>query len=631
MNQGVSHRRYLSLIEHKTLLRIYLMASMTSMVLWVCEGWFGIGAAHDRWAQPLFALGMLGLYAGLKRYPQSLVMAQRVGVLALAVYFVASSFSVLFMATNTASPYFLANNLLWMPVIALVLQLAFPWRWAFALSLGLLGLVALPAVFLEWVAGEPAWRGVLQSFLVNGVLMQLTFLFCLMSVDRLKNGIGLIVAGRDDGPLDAQQALESWVQERTEELAQAKEEAETASQAKSRFLAVMSHELRTPLHAMLVSADLLSERIGLPIDEARDKRLVDTIQTSGHHLLSLIDQILELSRIESGQLQAHRHVVDLETVLRKACDAVKPLTEAKGLRLLTGLPDDLPKLRLGDELRLTQILINLLGNASKFTMQGHIVVSIRSMADSSLGEDWVRFSVVDTGPGMEEAHQAKVFEAFYQIDNQSTRQHPGVGLGLTITKELVTLMRGRLQLRSTPGLGTRIDIDLPLPIAQPPQIASSSVAEPLASLSGHTVLVADDDDLNCMLACDVLSQAGAIVHTRDNGLAALDFLKSHRPSVVLMDWQMPGMDGLEATRRLRAGEAGEWARDVPVIGLTANAFTHDRELCLAAGMNAILTKPINRQQLLRELAFWAKKASLRDMHAQAPRQVPPDPPPDTPP
>lgn len=619
MTQGVSHKRYLSLIERKTLLRIYMIASIASMMLWVCEAILGVTAAHDRWAQPLFALVMLGLYAGLKRYPNSLVMTQRLAVSALAVYFVASSFSVLFMAPNTASPYYLANNLLWMPVIALVLQLAFPWRWAVSLSLGLLGLVALPAVFLEWIADEPAWRGVLQSFLVNGVLMQLTFLFCLMSVDRLKNGIGLIVAGRDDGPLDAQHALESWVQERTEELAQAKEEAEAASQAKSRFLAVMSHELRTPLHAMLVSADLLSDRVGLPIDETRDKRLVDTIQTSGHHLLSLIDQILELSRIESGQLKPQVQAVDLETILRKACDAVKPLTEAKGLRLLTGLPEDLPKMRMGDELRLTQILINLLGNASKFTMQGHIAVSIRSTPDAPAGEDWVRFSVIDTGPGMEEAHQARVFEAFYQIDNQSTRQHQGVGLGLTITKELVTLMHGTLQLRSTPGLGTRIDIDLPLPVANAPQMASSTQLVLSTSLKGHTVLVADDDDLNCMLASDVLSQAGAVVHTLSNGLATLEFLKKHRPSLVLMDWQMPGLDGLETTRKLRAGEAGELSRDVPVIGLTANAFPQDRELCVAAGMNAVLTKPVNRQQLLQELAFWASKEPMQDVNARMPR------------
>ncbi|MGE5450949.1 MAG: ATP-binding protein [Acidobacteriota bacterium] len=617
MNQGVSHKGYLSLIERKTLLRIYMIASIATMVLWLCEGFFGIGAAHDRWAQPVLALLMLSLYATLQRYPQSLVMTQRIAVFALAVYFVASSFSVLFRPPNTASPYFLANNLLWMPMIALVLQLAFPWRWAVGISLGLLALVALPAVLMEWFAGEAAWRGVMQSFLINGVLMQLTFLFCLMSVDRLKNGIGLIVAGRDDGPLDAQQALESWVQERTEELAQAKEEAEAASQAKSRFLAVMSHELRTPLHAMLVSADLLSDRAGLPVDEARDTRLIDTIQTSGHHLLGLIDQILDLSRIESGQLRPHVHVVDLESVLRKACDAVKPLTEAKGLRLLTGVAADLPPMRMGDELRLTQILINLLGNASKFTMQGHIAVSIRATPEAPVGEDWVRFSVIDTGPGMDEAHQLKVFEAFYQIDNQATRQHQGVGLGLTITQELVTLMHGRLQLRSTPGLGTRIDIDLPLPPAKAPQPELS--AKTPTTLVGHTVLVADDDDLNCMLASDVLSQAGAIVHTLGNGASVLAFLKTHRPSVVLMDWQMPGMDGLEATRRLRAGEAGELSRDVPVVGLTANAFSQDREACLAAGMNAILTKPVNRQQMLQELALWATKEPLRDVISRTPR------------
>ena len=619
MNQGVSHQRYLSLIERKTLLRVYLISSVATMALWICEGLAGTGAPHDRWAQPLFALVMLALYAGLKRYPKSLLQTQRLGVAALALYFVVSSLTVLFMAPNTSSPYFLANNLLWMPVITLVLQLSFPWRWAFGLSIALLCLVALPGVLLGWVAGEPAWSGLLQSFLLNGTLMQLTFLFCLVSVDRLKNGIGLIVAGREDGHEDAQNALESWVQDRTEELAQAKEDAETASHAKSRFLAVMSHELRTPLHAMLVSADLLSDRSALPPDEARDKRLVDTIQTSGHHLLSLIDQVLDLSRIESGQLKLHAQVIDLEQVVRKACDAVKPLAEAKGLRLLTGLPADLPKQRLGDDLRLTQILINLLGNASKFTSQGHIAVSIAVAPDAPAGEDWLRFSVIDTGPGLTDEQQARVFEAFYQVDDHDNRKHKGVGLGLTITKELVTLMHGHLSLRSAPGLGTRIDIDLPIPVADAQQMANAAVEAPPSDLSGHTILVADDDDLNCMLASDVLSQAGAVVHTRDTGLGALAFLKNHRPSVILMDWQMPDVDGLEATRRLRAGEAGELARDVPVVGLTANAFPQDRELCLQAGMNAVLTKPVNRQQLLRELAFWASKAPMRDINAPTPR------------
>lgn len=618
MGTNASHQRYLSLIERKTLLRLYLIASVATMAMWVFEGLFNIAAPHDRWAQPLFALVMLGLYAGLKRYPNSMVTTQRIGVFTFAAYFVASSVSVLFMGSSTPSPYFLVNNLMWMPVIALAFQLAFPWRWAVALSLGLLGLVALPAALLESIHGDPAWREAMQSFLVNGALMQLTFLLCLTSVDRLKNGIGLIVAGRDDGTHDAQQALESWVQDRTDELAQAKNAAETASQAKSRFLAVMSHELRTPLHAMLVSADLLSDRAGLPLDEDRDKRLLDTIQTSGHHLLSLIDQILDLSRIESGQLKPQIQAVDLEQVMRKASDAVKPLTEAKGLRLLTGMPEHFARKRMGDELRLTQILINLLGNASKFTQQGHVAVSIGPTPEPPPAHPagpWVRFSVIDTGPGMDEAHQSKVFEAFYQIDNASTRKNSGVGLGLTITKELVTLMGGRLSLRSTPGLGTRIDIDLPLPEAQASDTPPPITPEPRTSLHGHTVLVADDDELNCMLASDVLTQAGAVVHTMASGSNALAFLKTHRPSVVLMDWQMPDMDGLEATRRLRDGEAGELSRDVPVVGLTANAFPQDRELCLQAGMNAILTKPVNRQQLLRELAHWAAQAPLRDMHA----------------
>jgi signal transduction histidine kinase/FixJ family two-component response regulator len=602
--QEAGHTRYLSLIEHKTALRIYLIAAVAALVLWVCEWGTKVIAPHDRWAQPALALLMLWLYRNLNVNPQRLLTTQRIAAGGVGVYFMVSCLSALFFNRQAVSPYWVANNFQWMPVVSLLLHLTFPWRWAVWLSVSMLGMIALPAVWLEATSSDPAWSGVMQSLVINGVLMQITFLASLVSVDRLKHGIGLIVSGHKDGPSDARQALEMWVKDRTDELARARDAAETASRAKSRFLAVMSHELRTPLHAMLVSADLLADKSSLPSDQDRDARLLHTIQTSGQHLLTLIDQVLELSRIESGKVEAIEQPMDLNTIVQKACTAVKPMAELKGLKLLVGLPDDLPTMRMGDELRLTQVLINLLANATKFTTQGRISLTLRKLPNAESGEDWVRMSVIDTGQGMTESDQSRVFDAFYQVDSGSNRNHGGAGLGLTITQELVTLMKGRLTLKSQPGHGTRIDVDLPLPVLQDTGPAEPRQQGAGRDLRGQLVVVVDDDDVNRMLAAEVLIGAGARVHEINNGSDALTYLRDHRPAAVLMDWRMPGMDGLETTQRLRQGDAGDISRDVPIIGLTANAFDEDRHTCLCAGMNNVLTKPVDRKQLLDELCHW---------------------------
>lgn len=619
------HERYLSLIERKTALRIYLIGALAALLLWACELVLDVSAPHDRWAQPALALLLLVLYRTLRLRPDTLVATQRVAACGLVVYFLIGTVSALFFHRQAVSPYWVANNFTWMPVVSLLLHLAFPWRWAVRLSLLMLAIVALPATWMGLTASDPGWAGVMESLILNGVLMQLTFLVTLISVDRLKHGVGLIVAGHTHGHGDARAALDAWVQQRTDELAKARDAAESASRAKSRFLAVMSHELRTPLHAMLVSADLMADgrhaAEGLPSDEARDARLLHTIQTSGQHLLSLIDQVLELSRIESGKIEPVEQPMDLHAVVRKACAAVKPMAELKGLKLLTGVPDDLPPWRMGDELRLTQVLINLLANATKFTQQGHVSLTLRTLPADANGQAWVRLSVIDTGEGLSEADQGKVFDAFYQADSGSTRSHGGVGLGLTITQELVTLMKGRLGLRSKAGQGTRIDVDLPLPVLQDTSHASPPAPAPLRSLTGLTVLVVDDDDVNRMLAAEVLTSAGAEVHEVDNGQAALDWLREHQPTVVLMDWRMPGMDGLQATQALRQGAAGDLSREVPVIGLTANAFDEDRHVCLVAGMNNVLTKPVDRRQLIDEVLYWAAGDAGRARQAAALRSA----------
>lgn len=601
--------RFLSLIERKTALGFYLIAAVACLLVWGSELIAGISTPHDRWAQPVLALLLLWMWAMLRRNPQSLMLTQRVVVGGVCLYFVIGTLSVLIFNQQPASPYWIATNFQWMPVVALLMHITWPWRWAVSLSIALLALVAIPAWVLEVGATDQVWSGVVRSLVVNGVLMQITFLVSLLSVTRLKHGVSLVVAGDPHGPTDARDALNAWVQERTSELAQAKDTAETASLAKSRFLAVMSHELRTPLHAMLVSADLLADHPERARDP-RDALLIKTIHSSGQHLLTLIDQVLELSRIESGKVDPVLAPLDLSAIADKALAAVSPQATVKGLELRRHVSPSLALSRMGDELRLTQVLINLLANAIKFTDRGHVSLSMGPSPTKAVdGVAGVRLSVSDTGQGMSQSEQSRVFEAFFQADTNSTRTNGGVGLGLTITQELVGLMHGTINVNSRERQGTRIDIDLPLPVLA--DDARLPVRRVLGSpdLKGTEVLVVDDDPVNSMLATEVLRAAGATVFTADTGPAALAFLRQHTPNVVLMDWRMPGMDGLEATRRVRQGEAGTASLDVPVLGLTANAFSEDRSACLNAGMNHVLTKPVDRQQLLEEVGYWATQSA----------------------
>jgi signal transduction histidine kinase/ActR/RegA family two-component response regulator len=610
--------RFLSLIEVRTARRIALLVAVAIAVLWGMELHSGVVAPHDQIGLPGIGLTMLALYVRLRRDPTSLLSCQRIAVVMVMAYFLMCSVTAMMHAAGTLSPYWTANNLQWLPVVTLLLHFSYPWGIAMRLSTLMLVITGLPAVWLGWVDQESSWQALTRSLLINSILMQITFTLCLLVITRFTAGVRAIVAGTTGGANDIRQALENWVNQRTAELAQARDASESASQAKSRFLAVMSHELRTPLHAMLVSADLLNEI--QPHDAPADPRqraLLGTIQSSGQHLLALIDQVLEMSRIEAGKLEASEHPIDLAVLTQRACAAVRGRAELKGLKLMVGLPDDLPRMRVGDELRLSQVLINLLANAVKFTQTGHVSLTVRPLPDAPAGEDWLQWSVIDTGPGMNEREQGHVFEPFYQADDGSTRDHGGVGLGLTITRELVTLMRAQLTLRSQPGLGTRIDMALPLPILQNTIAMPDKTQSTLPDLRGCTALVVDDDQVNRMLAAEMLKGAGIEVIEAESGHHALLALQRHRPDIVIMDWQMPGMDGLEATRLIRHGEAGEAARDVPVLGLTANAFDQDRHTCLAAGMNNVLTKPVTRDALLAEVAFWTTHDDLGQMPRRA--------------
>ncbi len=519
----------------------------------------------------------------------------------------------------------------------------------------------------------------------------------------------------------------------------ARERAEAASLAKTRFLANMSHELRTPLNAVIGAAQLMraDDR-----DAEQRAQLVDAIQRSGTNLLGLIENILDLSRIEAGEMKLVAHDFHLVDCLEAALATAGLAARAKGLQLACIVAPDLPAWRHADGNRLRQVLLNLLGNAVKFTVQGEIVVRV----ERGPGLEDVRISVTDTGIGIGAASLGHVFEPFRQGDDGAQRRFGGSGLGLAIVRQLVEAMDGHIGVQSTLGQGSSFELVLPLPPAhecadEPPaqnhrvayfephassaealqaqltrlgcqvqrcrdaselrvwcaqsdpalphpwllvctdtpeaaEVLSQTVGlldpewvvglsslesadatmalQPLnlprriikpvlraalasrlvaasavsaAAVSRHVpssksvlpsssaasramthVLVVEDDPLNQTIVCRLLNHAGYGVSAANDGQSALAALREMSYDIVLMDWQMPDMDGLEVTRRVRAGEAGAATSLVPIVALTANAFSEDRDACLNAGMNDFLTKPVLANHLRAAIERWARPA-----------------------
>ena len=379
-------------------------------------------------------------------------------------------------------------------------------------------------------------------------------------------------------------------------LAKARDEAEAANKAKSAFLANTSHEIRTPLNALLGLARLARQPT---LDESRRRQYIEQISESAETLSGILSDILDLSKIEAGKMHLDHVVFDLHALLTSLYQAYGALADTKGLALSIERDDDLPEAVLGDPVRVRQILSNYLNNALKFTETGLLRLAARVVRTGLL-----RFEVIDTGPGVDEATQARLFNPFTQADNSVTRSHGGTGLGLSICRELAEMMGGSVGLVSVPGQGSCFWAELPLPPGDPDELETGSTNGEADPIVGAKVLMVEDNPVNMMIAVALLEQWGAIVAQAGDGQEAIEAVDLAAASggpfdAVLMDVQMPGMSGHEATLQLRRRYE---RRELPIIALTAAALVSERNQAMAAGMNDFLTKPIDAQRLRHTLA-----------------------------
>ena len=381
--------------------------------------------------------------------------------------------------------------------------------------------------------------------------------------------------------------LEELVKKRTLALSIAKEAAEAANRAKSIFLANMSHELRTPMNAILGFAQLMERDKRIPEDVLRN---ITTINRSGKHLLSLINDVLEISRIESGRNQVAEESFNLIETLEVVREMIVVRTNDKRLAFNVEYANGLPRYVLGDAHRLQQVLINLLGNAVKFTEQGEIRLVVCTQPDQR-----ILFSVLDTGPGISKEEQEHIFDAFYQVYGSASKGE-GSGLGLAISREFVRLMGGELTLKSKLNNGCTFSFSLPLPITDNrPSVAKSLWVTGLTpGQNPPRILVTEDQIDNQSVIEQLLKQIGSEVCIASNGVEAVELFQSWRPQLILMDIRMPVMDGYEATRCIRKLPGGD---TLPIIALTASVFEEDRAQLIEAGCNEMITKPIQAEFL----------------------------------
>ncbi|MEP7365184.1 MAG: ATP-binding protein [Acidobacteriota bacterium] len=395
------------------------------------------------------------------------------------------------------------------------------------------------------------------------------------------------------------------IAQRTRELAESRDRAEESNRLKSQFLATMSHEIRTPLNGVLGLTRLVlgSELAG----EQREH--LELARQSGESLLALLNDILDLSRIEAGRLDLVRETFALREILSAALAALHLEARRKGLKLSIAVDADVPDCLVGDAMRLRQVILNLVGNALKFTAEGGVALTVEAAGGQGL-EQMLRFSVRDTGIGIGAEQQEAIFDAFRQADSSSTRQHGGSGLGLSISRRLVEMMGGELGVTSQFGEGSTFWFTTKVEVASaPPEKCIPRPVPPTASRgNGIHVLVVEDNPVNQRVTQRLLQQAGCGVSVCGNGLVALDMMSEGTFDIVLMDVHMPEMDGLTATQTWRKREAGK-AKPLPILAMTACAMEGDRERCLQSGMDDYLAKPLIPEELIAKVLALTGRAA----------------------
>jgi signal transduction histidine kinase/ActR/RegA family two-component response regulator len=471
----------------------------------------------------------------------------------------------------------------------------------FVCALSMLGCIALLWAEAAGVVHADPGMSPFQRGLTAVLTLGVTTAVFLIALRRLRRSLDQTLAAREeltrrnDELRHAQAGLEEIVRQRTQSLLEARDQALAAARSKMSFLANMSHELRTPMNAIVGVTELLKLR---PLD-AESTEFVKLMSDSAEALVKLLDDVLDLAKIEAGRLVIERAPWDVRATVTEVVALMTPQTRSRGLALSVSIADAVPQVVLGDRARVRQILLNLTANALKFTDQGLVDVSVTTAPDERL-----RFSVRDTGRGIDPAEQARLFRPFEQLDASTTRRHGGSGLGLAISKQLAELMDGAIGVESAVGAGSTFWFTVrapptPAPEARPTQTAAGA---PLP----RRVLVVEDNLTNQRIVTTLVQQLGCTTTVVDSGLSALERCAAEPFDVILMDIMMPGLDGRETTRRLRQRSGPQpW-----IVAVTASALPEDERAARAAGVDDFLSKPVKLEALRSSLErAWARGAS----------------------